>query len=67
VRTRILDRGEDVAVAGVVIDAADEAGYTAEEIIPGLVLAIYLLARKVPDTEGALDEAANLLADGPDD
>lgn len=65
VRTNFLDQSVDSEVAHNVIEALDEAGYSPEEIIPGLVLAIFLLAEVTNLPEEVLDEAANLLADGP--
>lgn len=59
---RILDDIHAVAIAGAIVEALYEAGYTDErEIIPGLVQAIIELAA---GNEQLLDEAGNLLADG---
>ncbi len=66
-RTVYLDQGVDSEVAANIVDALDEAGYSAEEAIPGLIYAVYLYAERTSDPEGYLDEAANLLADGPGD
>lgn len=63
--TRYLDQAVDSEVAYNVIEGLDEAGYSPEEAIPGLVMAITLLAEKTRFPEECLDEAANLLADGP--
>lgn len=62
---RVLDQSLDSEVANGIIEALDDAGYTAEEAIPGLILAVSILAEQTGDPEAALDEAANLLADGP--
>ena len=55
-------------VAGSVADALDEVfddlGFPPEEAIPGLVSSIYRMAGRTRDTNQALDEAAELLADG---
>lgn len=64
-KTRLLDQGVDTEIAEGVIEVLEEAGYSVEEMIPGLILAISLVAEKSPDPEAYLDEAANLLADGP--
>lgn len=64
--TRILDHGQDTAVMRDVLEMVDVQGYTAEEAIPGLVMAIIILTGMVDGaSQQALDEAANLLADGP--
>lgn len=64
-RTVYLDQGCDSEIAENIIDALDEAGYSPEEIIPGLILAVSLIAERSSAPEAYLDEAANLLADGP--
>lgn len=64
-RTTNLDQSKDGEIATAVVEVLTEAGYSAEEAIPGLIQAVLLLAESIPDTDGALDEAANLLADGP--
>lgn len=56
--------GEWVVISDIaesLIEAMEDAGYTAEEVIPGCIQAIIDLAN---DDEQLLDEAANLLADG---
>lgn len=65
IRTKILDQGQDTLVADTIMAIAEEDGFSPEEIIPGLIMAVILLAEKTFDPETALDEAANLLADGP--
>lgn len=61
---RILDQSVAVDVREVVNMALEDAGFSAEEAIPGLVGAIHDQAQLTRDEEQALDEAANLLADG---
>jgi hypothetical protein len=52
-------------VERTVLDALDESGYTPEEAIPGLIQAVYNQADQLGrGREQALDEAADLLADG---
>jgi hypothetical protein len=52
-------------VERTVLDALDESGYTPEEAIPGLIQAVYNQAAQLGrGREQALDEAADLLADG---
>jgi CheY-like chemotaxis protein len=63
--SRILVDDQAVNVANVIVDALEEAGYEPEVAIPGLILAVTALAEVTNDPEQALDEAANLLADGP--
>lgn len=64
--TRILDHGQDTAVMRDVMELVDTQGYTPEEAIPGLIMAIIILSNMVDGaSDQALDEAANLLADGP--
>lgn len=62
--SKILDTSRASDVEDVIMSALDDAGYSAEESIPGLVSAIYALADHTLDSEQVLDEAANLLADG---
>lgn len=64
VRTKILDQGNDLSVAEVIKEALGEAGFPAEEAIPGLVQAIILLAEETWDPTAAIDEATDLLSDG---
>jgi hypothetical protein len=63
IRTRVLDQGSDVIISDAVLDLQDELGFSAEEMIPGLIYAATLLAEKTFDPEGALDDASNLLAE----
>jgi len=58
---RVLDTNQAGSVSDVLRTALDEAGYSMEESIPGLIQAVVDLAR---GDEQVLDEAANLLADG---
>lgn len=60
-----LDQGQSTAVANAVVDALEDAGYSIEEAIPGLVVAILAMARASGEYEESyLDQAANILADG---
>lgn len=61
----ILIRDEEAQVAEILVDALEEAGFEPEEAIPGLIMAAKLIAEVTSDPEQALDEAANILADGP--
>jgi hypothetical protein len=63
IRTKVLDQGQDVIISDAILDLMDELGFSAEEMIPGLIYATTLLAEKTFDPEAALDDAANLLAD----
>lgn len=60
----LLDKFSQQTVADIVIEAIEEGGFSPEEAIPGLVSAILDFAGLTADPEQALDEAANLLADG---
>lgn len=64
-RTKYLDQGQDTAIADQVLQQIESDGYTAEEAIPGLIQAVILLAEASHAPEEYLDEAANILADGP--
>ena len=63
--SRILITDKDAEVANVIVDALQEAGFEPEEAIPGLVVAISALAEVTSNPEQALDEVANMIADGP--
>lgn len=60
---KLLDRTHEEEVAQEVQDNLLDEGYSAEEIIPGLVLAIEELSLMTDDPNQALDEAANILAE----
>lgn len=62
-RTKILDRGVETEVADAIVEVLDDSGFSVEEIIPGLILALTLIAEKSRFPEECLDEATNLLAD----
>lgn len=63
---KLLDRTVESEARDLVLDALSEGGFSPSEAIPGLIAAIYFLADEFgPCGEQALDEAANLLADGP--
>jgi hypothetical protein len=68
VKTFVLDRSDESTIAGGIVDAVDELGYSEnpEQAIPGLIFAIILLADKCDDPEQALSEAIDLLADAED-
>lgn len=65
---RLLDRSREDVIADAVIDVlVDDGGYTAEEIIPGLISAVIKVAASTGTSreyEQLLDEASNMLADG---
>lgn len=61
---RLLNKGRANELGETVLDALEELGYEAEELIPALVCAAYKLANMTAVPEQALDEAAELLADG---
>ena len=61
--SKILDRGNESAIAEAVVEVLDEAGYTPEEILAGLTAAVLILAERTADPEAALDEVACLIAD----
>lgn len=56
-----LDDSQATDIAGAVLEELFDAGYTAEEIIPGLIQAVIDVA---DHDDQLLDEAANFLADG---
>ena len=58
-----LDLSKADEVAAEVLRTFDE-DYSAEQIIPGLILAIQLLAEDSNDQYGVLSEADDLLVDG---
>lgn len=62
---KILDNGCDQSIARLVLDLIDETGYTPEEAISGLCLAIWLLGDLTISQSQALDEAVAVLSDGP--
>jgi hypothetical protein len=64
---RILDRSREDSIAIDVCDLLDELGnVNPAENIPGLIKAIYKQAENLEsDGYQALDEASDLLADGP--
>jgi hypothetical protein len=64
-KTRFLDQSRDSEIALLVAEFLSDEDYSPEESIPGLVQAIVLIAEKTGFPEESLDEAANLLADGP--
>lgn len=59
--SQILDHGEAEGIAVDLIAQLEDAGFSPEEMIPGLVQAIVVLA---DNDDEVLDEAAALLADG---
>jgi len=66
---RMLQTEQAAAIAdSILINLTEELGYLAEEALPGLVVAIYRLAKRTDDTEQALNEVFTLLEDGdPED
>lgn len=65
---RLLDKSRQEIISDAVLDSLqDEGGFTPEEIIPGLVLAIVRIAQSTGTSlQGTqlLDEASDMLADG---
>lgn len=61
---KLLDSRKAIEIRDGLLDALDELGYDPEESIPGLVATLYAIADLTPLPEQALDEAADLLADG---
>ena len=62
--TKILSQDGDLAaeIGTTVVDfVLDEVGVPPEEAIPGLMVAVLLLASETGDTSQALDEAVRLL------
>jgi len=59
--TSVLDRTQEEEVANLLLGMMDEAGYTPEEFIPGLVVAARLLAIKSNSEDQVLDEAVEIL------
>lgn len=63
--TQRLDPSFAGTIADEIIATLEfDGGYSIEEMIPGLVQAIILLARTDKQEDQLLDEASNLLADG---
>lgn len=62
---RILNRSSELTIANAILDAADELGYAPDELVPGLLMAVWLLAEQTPDSSMVIDEAIDLLNDGP--
>ncbi len=60
---RILDRAIEDEVADAVTEAVSEVYVTAEEAVPGLILATKQLCDKTTDPVTAREEAAELLAE----
>ena len=65
--TSVLDRSEEDAVAGLVIELMDEAGYLPDEFIPGLLVAAKQLAQRNSDPEDVLAEAITILEEEDED
>lgn len=62
--SRILDTSRASEIAEAMISTLADEGYSGEEIIPGFIRGVILIARMTTTEEAYLDEAANLLADG---
>lgn len=63
---KILDFGQSESVKNDVLDMVESQGYSVEEAIPGLSLAIVTLAEQLTfdwDCEQALDEAVDIITD----
>jgi hypothetical protein len=58
----VLNRENEEYIADEVLGNIDECGYSPEQAIPGLVLAIIELAEGMDDTDEAIHEARLLLA-----
>lgn len=63
---KILDSGFDAEIARALLDVMEEAGYSPLEAIPGLILAVHLLAEKSGAPEQARREAGDLLDADPE-
>ncbi len=63
---RRLDRTSEGTISVAILDLLDEGGWSAEEAIPGLIMAVWTVAGMDRDMAGLLDEASDLLADGFD-
>lgn len=63
---KILDKSYDTSIAEAIMECLDDLGFSPEEAIPGMIQTVFLLAEKTGDPEEALDEAADMLADGPE-
>lgn len=61
---RILKFGVENEVAGDILEALTDKGYSAAELIPGLILAAVSLAAKTTDESRCLDEMSDLLDEG---
>lgn len=60
---KILDTYGADTLADALMEVIDDLGFPANEAIPGLIATIARLARTLPDSSAALDEAAELLGD----
>jgi hypothetical protein len=61
---KILDDYAAFTIADALDEVFDDLGFGPDEAIPGMVASIRRMAGRLADTDEALDEAANLLADG---
>ena len=61
---KALDTYPAESLCEALLEAIEDLGFPPEEAIPGMILAVLRLAAMTEDEEGALDEAANILADG---
>jgi hypothetical protein len=62
--SRLLDRSSERDVASHVLEAVTELGLLNHELIPGVLRAAFRLAEDASDPNRALDEGAELWADG---
>lgn len=58
---KLLDDSRAVEIADMILDSLEDAGYSVEEIIPGLIQGVIDISN---DDDALLDQAANFLADG---
>jgi len=61
---KVLDDYSASTIADALDEVFEDLGFPAEEAIPGMIASIRRMAGRLEDSEEALDEAANLLADG---
>ena len=63
-RNRVLDDVSAGTLAEALLEVIDDLGFPAQEAIPGLIATVNALAKTLPRPDQALDEAAEMLADG---
>ena len=62
--TKLLNRELESEIAQTVVETLQDQGYTADEMVTGVVAAVVILARRMsPMTVEVIDEAVDLLID----